>query len=84
MTPVLLIRAKLWEWKKVEYTHLNSPTIFVIYIYIYIFPSFLPVGLDAIVYVNADVVGNALFFLFTFIANILCVSNKLIFLSKLL
>lgn len=34
--------------------------------------NYLPVGLDSIANVNANVVRNALFFLFSFISNILC------------
>lgn len=38
--------------------------------------SKLPVGLDPIVYVDADVVSDALLLLLSFISNILCVRNK--------
>lgn len=36
----------------------------------------LPVGLDPIVYVNADVISDAFLLLLSLISNILCVKNK--------
>ncbi len=37
----------------------------------------LPVGLDPVVNVNADVISDALLLFLSFISNILCVTNKL-------
>lgn len=36
----------------------------------------LPVGLDPILYISADVISDALLILLCFISNILCVKNK--------
>lgn len=78
MMPVLLIKAKLQNKEKCKrnvktficYSPKNPSENRVLLKIHYV--QQVPVGFDSIVYVNADIVRDALLFLLSFISNFLC------------